>query len=266
MGSRTTDDILAELEKEKLEKEALTEDEMSARYNQLLAGDSSKIDMFDFASDLGSSKLLHYHFSLICQQWDSFPIKYKELFHSFYRHDIDGIDFLFETLTARTQEKYHCQIAHLIACCLTKFTHRDFYQESRKKLIPYLRQFTDIKDNEQRRNIIITIGWLGSVSDIQLLCQHMRNDEDSLCRAWSASSLMQMSFHGVTVKSITSRTREDFIAAIEAEINLFTLGCMVESAQILWKKKWLSTSSVEKVDEEKILKAKASAIRFLSKQ
>lgn len=265
MGSRTTDDILAELEKEKREKQALTENQMVTRYRELLAGDSTKIDMLSYATDLGRSNLLDYHFSLICQQWDSSPIKYTELSHSFYRHDIDGIDFLFDKLT-NTQEKYHCRIAHLIASCLTKYTHRDFYCDRRKKLIPYLIRFTDTQDNEQRRNIIIALGWIGSTSDIQLLCQHMRNDEDSLCRAWSASSLMQMSFHGVTVKSITRRSREDFIAAIEAETALFTLGCMIESAQILWNKKWVSASSVEKGDEQKILKAKASTIRFLSKQ
>ncbi|AWH88608.1 HEAT repeat domain-containing protein [Limnobaculum parvum] len=265
MNSRTNDDILAALEKERLEKEALTEDEMTARYNTLLAGNSSKIDMLNYATDLGRSKLLDYHFSLLCQQWDNLPIEYRALYNSFYRHDLDGIDFLFEKIADSSLEKYHCRITHLIASCLTKFTHRDFYPDRCKKLNPYLIQFIDIKDNEQRRDIIIALGWVGTASDIELLCHHMKNDGDSLCRAWSASSLMQLSFHGVTITNIVSRSRVDFISAIDTETDLFALGCMIESAQILWKKKWVSATNVEKRDAEKILKAQASAIRFLSK-
>ena len=40
---------------------------------------------------------------------------------------------------------------------------------------------------------------------------------------------------------------------------------MIEAAQILFDKRWISSSAVENMDLEKIKKAQKSAIRFLSK-
>ena len=93
----------------------------------------------------------------------------------------------------------------------------------------------------------------------------MSEDKDSFCRAWSASSLMQLSFHGVEKMLLQEKTKSCFSSVIAAETKLYSCGIMIESAQILFGKKWINSSAVEDVDTEKIEKARKSAVRFLNK-
>ena len=121
------------------------------------------------------------------------------------------------------------------------------------------------KDALLRQKIIIALGWIGSLDEIDILTKQMSEDKDSLCRAWSASSLMQLSFHGVDKKAIQEKTKSCFASVIEAETDLYACGVMIEAAQVLFGKKWISQSAVEDVDVEKIEKARKSAVRFLNK-
>jgi len=93
----------------------------------------------------------------------------------------------------------------------------------------------------------------------------MLEDKDSLCRAWSASSLMQMSFHGADKELLQEKTKQCFALAIAAETDLYACGIMIEAAGILFGKRWISSSAVEEVDAPKIEKARKSASRFLNK-
>ena len=93
----------------------------------------------------------------------------------------------------------------------------------------------------------------------------MLNDSDALCRAWSATSLMQMSFHRVDKEIICKKTKNVFSQTIEKEKDLYACGIMIEAAQILFGKKWISSSAVENIELEKIEKARKTAVRFLSK-
>ena len=93
----------------------------------------------------------------------------------------------------------------------------------------------------------------------------MLNDSDALCRAWSATSLMQMSFHRVDKEIICKKTKNVFSQAIEKEKDLYACGIMIEAAQILFSKRWISSSAVENTELEKIEKARKTAVRFLSK-
>ena len=54
-------------------------------------------------------------------------------------------------------------------------------------------------------------------------------------------------------------------SVIAAETDLHACGIMIEAAQILFGKKWISSSAVEDIDVEKIEKARKSAVRFLNK-
>ena len=93
----------------------------------------------------------------------------------------------------------------------------------------------------------------------------MSEDKDSLCRAWAASSLMQMLFHGVEKELLQEKTKACLALAIAKEDDLYACGIMIEAAQILFGKKWISSSAVEDMDVEKIEKARKSAVRFLNK-
>ena len=52
---------------------------------------------------------------------------------------------------------------------------------------------------------------------------------------------------------------------LQKKKDLYACGIMIEAAQILFSKKWISSTAVENMEPEKIEKARQSAIRFLSK-
>lgn len=93
----------------------------------------------------------------------------------------------------------------------------------------------------------------------------MLSEDDALCRVWSASSLMQLSFHGIGKEEICEASKDAFAKVLADEKDMQACGLILESVQTLFGKKWVSSSAVEDVDEAKIEKGRKSALRFLSK-
>ena len=216
-----------------------------------------------FVANLGSSQEIAYHYELICKDWNEGRNLHLE--GSFDKHGRDGLEFLFEQLDEVKDEKQSVLTAYLIAEILSKSKHRDFYWSLCDQLIPILISLLDIKNTILRQKVVIALGWVGTEKEIGLLTRQMLGDGDAFCRAWSAASLMQLSFHRVKVEIISKEVKTSFIQAITEEKNLYACGMMIEAAQILFGKRWISSSAVENMDLEKIEKAQKSAIRFLSK-
>ena len=237
--------------------------DLQKRYEELKKQNLPDGERIKFVADLGASEEIEYHYKLICTEWDEGTN--LNLSGSFYKHDKEGLEFLFEVLDNEDDENIKAFIAYLIAETLSKLRHRDFYLEFCNRLIPVMISLIEITDNSLRRKVIIALGWIGSLDEIDILTKQMLEDKDSLCRAWSASSLMQMSFHAVDKELLQEKTKSCFASAIAAETDLHACGIMIEAAQILFGKKWISSSAVEDVDAEKIEKARKSAVRFLNK-
>lgn len=162
-------------------------------------------------------------------------------------------------------EKIKIFTAFLIAEVLSKLKHREFYSSFCNQLIPILISLIKTNDNILRRKVIIAFGWVGTSKEIDILIQLMFNNNDALCRTWSATSLMQMSFHRVDKEIICKKTKTIFAKVIESEKDLYACGIMIEAVQILFAKKWISSSAVENIEFEKIEKARRTAVSFLSK-
>ncbi|EGR93164.1 HEAT repeat domain-containing protein [Streptococcus oralis] len=216
-----------------------------------------------FVANLGSSQEIAYHYELICKDWNEGRNLHLE--GSFDKHGRDGLEFLFEQLDEVKDEKQSVLTAYLIAEILSKSKHRDFYWSLCDQLIPILISLLDIKNTILRQKVVIALGWVGTEKEIGLLTRQMLGDGDAFCRAWSAASLMQLSFHRVKVEIISKEVKTSFIQAITEEKDLYACGMMIEAAQILFGKRWIPSSAVENMDLEKIEKAQKSAIRFLSK-
>lgn len=155
--------------------------------------------------------------------------------------------------------------AYLAAKILSQLRHRDFYAARAKELAALLTARWDISDIALRRKQIIALGWIGSESEINLLIDSMQSDSDALCRAWAAAALMQLSFHAVDAAFLRERTKTAFAAAIQKEGDLNAAGIMIEAAQTLFGKKWISAAAAEAAESESIEKARKSALRFLGK-
>lgn len=237
--------------------------DLRKRYEELKKQNFPDDERIKFIADLGASEEIEYHYQLICTDRDEGTN--LNLSGSFYKHDKEGLEYLFEVLDNEDDENLKVFIVYLMAETLSKLRHRDFYVEFCNKLIPVMNALIETKDDLLRQKIIIALGWIGSSDEIDILTKQMSEDKDSLCRAWAASSIMQMSFHGVKKELLQESTKECLALAIADEDDLYACSTMIESAQILFGKKWISSSAVEDVDAEKIEKARKLAVRFLNK-
>ena len=257
------DKIINEIEAERLCRENLTLEELQEIYNKLKEQNFPDTERIKFIADLGTCKEITYHYELVCKDWEEG--KNLRLESSFDKHGAEGLEFLFDRLAQSKDEKLRVFTAFLIAEILTKLKHKDFYVVFCDKLIPILALLIETKDSNLRQKVIIAFGWVGSSEEIDILTRQMLSDNDALCRAWSASSLMQMSFHRVKAEIIKKETAKTFAQAIEGEKDLYACGIMIEASQTLFGKRWLSSSDLENREISKIEKAGNSAVRFLSK-
>ena len=261
--SNSTDKILQELEEERIRRATLTKEDLEKAYCELEKENFPVTKRIKFIADLGACKEIAYHYELICKDWKE--DKKLNIESSFDRHGSEGIEFLFEQLSKSEDEKIKIFTAFLIAEVLSKLKHREFYSSFCNQLIPILISLIKTNDNILRRKVIVAFGWVGTSKEINILTQQMFNESDALCRAWSATSLMQMSFHRVDKEIIYKKTKTIFAKVIESEKDLYACGIIIEAAQILFAKKWISSSVVENIEFEKIEKARKTAVRFLSK-
>ena len=257
------DKIINEIEAERICRENLTLEELQEIYNKLEEQNFPDTERIKFIADLGTCKEITYHYELVCKDWEEG--KNLRLESSFDKHGAEGLEFLFDRLAQSKDEKLRVFTAFLIAEILTKLQHKDFYEVFCDKLIPILASLIETKDRNLRQKVIIAFGWVGSSEEIDILTRQMLSDNDALCRAWSASSLMQMSFHRVKAETIQKETAKTFAQAIEGEKDLYACGIMIEASQTLFGKRWLSSSDLENREISKIEKAGKSAVRFLSK-
>ncbi|WP_149715148.1 HEAT repeat domain-containing protein [Campylobacter concisus] len=215
-----------------------------------------------FIANLGASDEIAYHYKLICKQWQEG--RQLNLESSFDRHGVAGLEFLFERLAKKSDQKIKIETIYLIAQILSKSKHRDFYTTFCDRLIPQITSFLGTND-ALRRKLIIALGWVGTLEQIEILISEMLDSKDSLCRAWAAASLMQMSFHKVAQAILRDKTKSAFLQSISSEKDLHACAVMIEAAQILFGKKWISSSAAQNQEAEKIEKARKMAVRFLGR-
>mgnify|MGYP000862646187 CR=1 FL=1 len=215
-----------------------------------------------FIANLGASDEIAYHYELICKEWqEGRQLNFES---SFDRHGSAGLEFLFERLAKEGDQKQKVDTIYLIAQILSKSKHRDFYTAFCDRLIPQITSFLGTNDTF-RRKLIIALGWVGTLSEVETLTSEMLGSKDSLCRAWAAASLMQMSFHRVSQAILRDKTKSAFLQSISSEKDLYACAVMIEAAQILFGKKWISSSTTQNQEAEKIEKARKTAVRFLCK-
>lgn len=251
---------------------------MRKSYRELTEEIKTDGERLKLIAALGSSDDLAYHYALISEDWAAGGTLMLE--NSFDRHGEAGIVFLLGRLRAlgtasKTDESAaagtatgtgaYTDTAYLAAKILSQLRHRDFYAARAKELAALLTARWEISDIALRRKQIIALGWIGSESEINLLIDSMQSDSDALCRAWAAAALMQLSFHAVDAAFLREGTKTAFAAAIQKEGDLNAAGIMIEAAQTLFGKKWISAAAAEAAESESIEKARKSALRFLGK-
>ena len=216
-----------------------------------------------FSFELGSSTDIDLHFKLYCIDQNNPRGKRGNPENHFEKHGPDGIDYLRGLLYDPDREKAS-NAAYLMAEVIRKlrWSGRD---EAEQDLRRGLVQLSSEGKPEIRRKSIIALGWVGTENEIPLLCEHLLNDDDALCRAWSASSFLQMCGR-VPAEVIQSMTRDALLQCLMSEEDAFACGVAIEACGTVWNKKMrLSSLDVENRNEASIAKAKKRAISFLQK-
>ena len=202
-----------------------------------------------FIAELGASSNIEGHFRLICRTWKE--EKNLRLESSFDRHGEEGLRFLLgrigqveisDTLLQREEASEELReavfTAYLLAEILSQGRHREYFSSYCEELLPFLLRFSETKEDFLREKCLIALGWVAGEREIPFLTGKMLEDRDALCRAWAASSLMQMSFHRVNRVILQEETKSDFAKAIEEEKDLQASGIMIEAAvRLRWKRK-----------------------------
>lgn len=259
----STKKIKEEIEAEKSRRSSLSREDLEKIYIDLEKDNFPPDKRLRFIGDLSGSNEMGYHYELICKDWDKELNQHLEM--GFEKHDRQGIEFLFKKLDEAEDKKIKIYTAYLIGQTLSKLKHRDFYLTFRSQLSSIIVSLLDTDKDILRQKLIIALGWVGSYKEIDLLANYMISDKDALCRAWSATSLMQMLFNGVSAKDLQEKTKLIFAKSLAEEKDLYACGLIVEAGQIIFGKKWITSSAVENKDSVKIEKGKKSALRFLEK-
>ncbi|MBT2620081.1 HEAT repeat domain-containing protein [Chryseobacterium sp. ISL-6] len=92
----------------------------------------------------------------------------------------------------------------------------------KSKILVYARQFTQSNNDYKRDRAIIVLGWIGKGTDTNILENHLLNDTNSNCRAWSASAYMQMWFRKEN-DFLKTKAFEAYKSALPNESDYFVL-------------------------------------------
>ena len=259
----STNKMIQEMEAERARRLSLTREDLEKLYLDLKKAEFASDKRIRFIADLAGSNEIAYHYELICQNWEKEIQLYLE--NGFEKHDRKGIEFLFEQIDIVEDEKIKIYTVYLIAQTLSKLKHRDFYLLFCNQLTAIIDSLLDTNNSIFRRKLIIALGLVGSLKEIDILTHQMLWDQDALCRAWSAASLMQMLFNGVPPEELQEKTKSAFAESLTEEKDLYACGLITETAQTIFGKKWISSTAVENKELAKIEKARKSAVRFLGK-
>lgn len=218
----------------------------------------------DYGSKLGESREIELHFELVLEDYKR-PRPERWHPEDFFRlHREDGVLYLSRMLTSEDEERA-VGAAYLMAELLPRARYRN-QEELTGELIGALVSLAGSDEPEHRRKCIIALGWVGAEREIPLLREHLKGDPDTLCRAWSASSFLQMSGR-VPEDIMKKETRGALIDCIEHENDVFVRGVAVETVQYIWNVKLgLRGSAVEDRNQKTVNRAARRALEYLASE
>jgi hypothetical protein len=215
------------------------------------------IQYLKFTWELMESPYTKYHFSLMANKntvnefkeilWDEFPV------HT------DAEEFLLNKLEKNENTKYHGEIIF----CLGKIIDQ-WYGEQKDKVLEYTLKLANSTDENVREKAIIVLGWLGGSKHIGFIADKLLNDPYNKCRAWSASSFMQIWFRRKN-QNFVNTVLPYLYKAIKQETDTFVIGIIISSFQKMIGKKFVAQKYIDLVDKENIGTGKIKLIKYYEK-
>lgn len=212
-------------------------------------------DKNQFVWTIMKSPFVAYHYHLIFDKTleDSFRKKMKARFSE---HGEEGELLLLSKLEENEDTYFQAEIIFLLGLIKGKHKH---------KTLEYARQYSQSENDYTRDRALIVLGWIGEMKDTEILLLHLLNDTDVNCRAWSASSYMQMWFRQES-DEIKEKAFRAYRKALERETDYFVITTILDAIREIQKTKLgISQTALDNLEIEKINTAKVKAIRLLDK-
>ena len=150
--------------------------------------ENDKAEQLPFVWEIMKSPYIEYHYSLITDKKISDGFR-RNLISRFDEHGDEGETFLLSKLDNNEDTASHAEMIYLLG----KLGNRH-NSKLKNKTLDYARKLALSPDIYTRDRAIIVLGWIGDINDIPLLTDRLLNDPNNYCRAWAASSFMQMWF------------------------------------------------------------------------
>ena len=217
----------------------------------------------DFSLAIGKSDEIETHFKLCCIEMDR-PVKEPKmhLYSTFSEHGRAGGEYLLSLLNCDENAASHA--VYLLASDRFRSAYGLSPNEKETVLKETVR-LAESTDHFVRRRSIIVIGWMGTANEIALLNRHLLTDEDALCRAWSASSFLQMASR--EREALQINTKDRLIECLKTEQDVFVKGVAVEAIAEVWGVSFgLRPSAVEDRSQKAVDRAAKKALLYLEQR
>jgi len=201
------------------------------------------------------SPYVEYHYNLLKDEMldDDFIMS---LGGRFDEHKEEAAIFLLDKLKNNSDVEFQGNIIFLLGCVS---------EYNKKETLKYARELAESKKDTTRENAIIVLGWTGGLRELSILREHLLNDTYAKCRAWSASSFMQMWFRRKS-KKLRDFAIKSYQEALVQETDYFTIATIIESIMEIENKKFkISLKELNNLNETAIDRVKIQVMRYLKK-
>lgn len=215
----------------------------------------SKDEGLEFVWELMKSPYVEFHYELL--KSEKLSEEFKRLLSSrFNEHGENAEILLISKLDKNEDVNFHGKIIFLLGKIKGKY---------KTKTLEFARKLTESENDFTRENALIVLGWLGTISDTKILEDHLLKDTNKKCRAWSASSFMQLWFK-IGSETLKRMSFEAYSKALPNENDYFVVSVILSSIREIGKTKLgISQTALDELNIEKIEMSKTKAIRFLEK-
>jgi hypothetical protein len=231
-------------------------------YNKINKKSSSgkgTIEYFEFATALSQTSFVEYHYSLIINKKTNEEFR-NYLWAKFEDHK-EAEMFLLKKLETNEDKGFQGKILFRLGVIIDRRNGKQ-----KEKVLEYVHKLINSSDDNIRENAIIVLGWLGGINDIALLGEKLLNDPYTKCRAWSASSFMQIWFRREEDNIFAENVLPYLYKALQMEKNYFVISTVIETIQELVKKKFgITKMALNDLDKEKIDICANKIIKYFEK-
>ena len=212
-------------------------------------------EQLKFVWSIMKSPFVEYHYELLKDKSLDKDFR-RSLSGRFNEHGEEAEDLLISKLNNNEDADFQADIIFLLG---------ELNKKHKSKILDYARKFSESENDYKRDRAIIVLGWIGTIDDTEIFKKHLLNDTNSNCRAWSASSYMQMWFKNEN-NNIKLKAFDAYLKALNSESDYFVVATILSAIRVMGKTKLsISQTALDDLDTEKIDLAKPKVIRFLEK-